>query len=303
MSPTFPVLCAREIRRHDRVLLHTPFPGPDLIFLGAAHDHTRLFIWWHSDIVRQRAVLPLYRPILRRALARASGIFVAHRRHVDTSDVLGEFREKCMVVPYAIDVRTFRPEPGDQEAAALLRSSYADDRPFALFVGRLVYYKGIDVLLRAVPLTDVGVAIVGTGALERPMRDLARELGIDRRVVFLGEVSEPELRLLYQASDFLVLPSVANSEAFGLVQLEAMAASRPVINTALPTAVPEISVHEETGLTVAPGDPVALAEAMNRLAFDATLRSELGRRARERVEREYSQERMVERLAAVIYSS
>ena len=114
----------------------------------------------------------------------------------------------------------------------------------------------------------------------------------------MGEIPE-KLVPYYHAADIFALPSIARSEAFGIVQIEAMAAGVPVINTQLDSGVPFVSLHEQTGLTVAPGDHAAMASAINRLLDDECLRRSLGAEARLRAQREFSLESMTDRTLAL----
>src|SRR5262249_54527306 len=153
--------------------------------------------------------------------------------------------------------------------------------------GRLVYYKGVDVLVDALALAPgVRVAIAGIGPLAAELRKRADALGLGERVVFLNEVSAARLHALYKAMAFLILPSVAPSEAFGMVQLEAMATGRPVISTDLPSGVPYVNQHGRTGILVPPRDPHALAAAMRLLTSDRSYRESLGGSAEQRVRAE-----------------
>ena len=112
------------------------------------------------------------------------------------------------------------------------------NQPIVLFVGRLVPYKGVDVLLEALKGLDAVALIVGEGPLRARLEEQARELGVCRvSVRFLGAVDDDELAALYRACNIFVLPSVTRQEAFGVVQLEAMAAGKPVVSTDLGTGV------------------------------------------------------------------
>ena len=114
--------------------------------------------------------------------------------------------------------------------------------------------------------------------------------------MFAGEVAAAELDALYYACDVLVLPSVSRNEAFGIVQIEAMACGKPVVSTDLPcSGVPWVNRHEETGLVVPPGDVAALRAALGRLLDDPELRSTLGRRGQQRAMTEFTSECMVHR--------
>jgi len=163
-----------------------------------------------------------------------------------------------------------------------------------LFVGRLIYYKGAEHLIRAMKDVDGKLLIVGEGPLEGQLRSLAAELGIEDKVAFLGRIQDREMAAYYHSCDVFVLPSIARSEAFGIVQLEAMACGKPVINTDLPTGVPKVSRNGETGITVPPADPAALTEAINNLLEDSDLRQEYGSNARRRVEERFSIKRMLD---------
>jgi rhamnosyl/mannosyltransferase len=162
-------------------------------------------------------------------------------------------------------------------------------------VGRLVYYKGFEHLIRAMRQVNGTLLIVGEGPLDEPLRELARELGVADRVHFMGKTSHDQLVACYHAAKVFVMASVVRSEAFGIAQVEAMAAGLPVVNTQLDSGVPFVSVHEQTGLTVPPGNPGALAEAVNRLLDNPDLRASLGAAAVLRAHQEFSLDAMVSR--------
>jgi rhamnosyl/mannosyltransferase len=222
-------------------------------------------------------------------LRRADVILVATKAHIDSSPYLRDFREKCVIVPYGIDPAEYEKRPHLDAYSAHM---YDKDAKRILFTGRLVYYKGADVLLEAFANLKVNAELffAGTGVLEQELTERAKVLGISERVHFLGRRMTPELRDLFAGCDIFVLPSVANSEAFGIVQLEAMVYGKPVINTALPTGVPLVSLGGETGLTVPPQDAAALTDAMEQLLSDEALRMAYGEAARVRVLREFSLE-------------
>jgi rhamnosyl/mannosyltransferase len=163
-----------------------------------------------------------------------------------------------------------------------------------LFVGRLVSYKGLDVLVRAVQGTALNVVIAGGGPLLSALQRWIADAGVADRVVVAGEVSEDALPAYYQSADYVVLPSTTPAEMFGVALLEGMACARPVVNTALSTGVREVSIAGETGLEVPPADPAALREAMRRLAGDPSLRSRLGQAGRSRVESQFSLQKMLD---------
>lgn len=288
----------RKVMLADVVELHLPFPLCDLALLLSGY-RGRVVVAWHSDIVRQKRLLRLYRPLMRWLLRRADAILVATEAHITSSRALRDFREKCVIVPYGIDPALYEIRPHLHPFADFL---YDKDAKKILFAGRLVYYKGTDVLLEAFANLKANAELffAGTGVLEDDLRARAVTLGIAERVHFLGRRMTPELRDFFADCDIFVLPSVADSEAFGIVQLEAMVNGKPVINTALPTGVPHVSLDGETGITVPPNDAAALTDAMERLLADDALCAQYGRAARERVLREFTLQTVTEQTRRVL---
>jgi rhamnosyl/mannosyltransferase len=175
-----------------------------------------------------------------------------------------------------------------------------DRRRELLFVGRLRYYKGVNYLLEALPLIPgAHLTIVGTGPKEDEWKNLAKRLGLGERVRWMGDVPDDELAGYYEACDVFVLPCSERSEAFGAVQLEAMAAGKPVVSCDVNTGVAWVNQNEITGLVVPPKSSEALAGAIMRLLEDEALCRRMGGAARARVEKEFSVERMVEQVLAV----
>lgn len=304
-APVAPAL-ARELaavgRRTDLVHLHFPYPWGELSWLRARPrraDGSRVpaVVTYHSDIVRQRAMLAAYAPLLRRFLREVDLVVASSPDMVEHSPFLARVRGKCRVVPFGIRVEAFEPTPELERRAEELRARH--ERPIVLFVGRLIYYKGADVLVRAMAGVDADLVVVGKGPLEAELRTIAMARGVAGRVTFLPPVDDAELRAWYRAADVFCLPSVARSEAFGLVQLEAHASGTPVVSTRLTTGVPFVNADGVTGLTVPPGDVEALAGALRRLIEDRALRERLGAQARERARREFTIARMVDDTLAV----
>ena len=284
-------------RMPDILNLHSPYPWGELSFLIAQPDVPSVVLY-HSDIVRQRRLLVAYRPFLERFLDAVDLIMVSSPNMVVHSPFLAPRADKCRVIPFGLPEGCFTPPPGVFELARQLREARGG-RCIVLFVGRLVYYKGVDVLVRAMTEVDADLVLVGNGPLEDELRTLARDIGVAGRVAFLPPVGYDELSAWYRAADVLCLPSVARSEAFGLVQIEAHAAGTPVVSTDLPTGVPYANLHGVTGLVVPPRDAEALAVALRRLLRDDALRVRLGGQARARALSEFTIPRMVEQTLQV----
>lgn len=275
----------REIRRCDADIVHLHLPNPTavLAFLTSGH-RGRLVVTYHSDTVRQKILGPMFEPCLHALLRRASAIIATSPDYRRTSAVLSRYPDRCHVIPYGIALEQF--ERCDSAKVAQIRRQYGER--LVVSVGRLVYYKGFEYLIRAMAQVRGTLLIVGDGPLRARLERLAAELGVRERVVFTGEIQNEEIVPFYHAADVFALASIARSEAFGIVQIEAMAAGIPVVNTSLDSGVPFVSRHDETGLTVPPQDPEALAAALNRLLDDEDLRASFGRAARRRACQEFS---------------
>ncbi|HEX4601152.1 MAG TPA: glycosyltransferase [Gemmatimonadales bacterium] len=294
LCPTMP----RELQRLRPELVHLHFPNPmgDLAYLLAAR-RVPLVISYHADVVRQRWLLPGYRPLMARTFAAAHWILAGSPEYLSSSDLLSAYRDKCTIVPYGVDVAAFALRDG--EAALVARQRERFGAQIILFVGALRHYKGLDVLLGALRRRHAHAVIVGAGPMGRAWRRLARELGVADRASFLGAVSDRDRRILLHACDVLVLPSIDRREAFGIAQLEAMACGKPVIASDLPTGVRFVNQDGITGFLVPPRDEDALVTALGRVLDDAGLRARLGQAARARVAREFTAERMVERIRGI----
>ena len=279
---------ARMIRRSGADVVHFHHPNPTAVLSYLASGRRGpLVVTYHSDIIRQRVLGALFTPVLHRFLRGAHAILASSPDYARSSPVLRAHGERVRIVPFGIRAEAFGT--ADPETVARLRARYGPR--MVLAVGRLVYYKGFDYLVRAMQAVDGRLVILGDGPLRAPLEALAAELGVAHRVTLAGAV--PELAPNYHAAEVFALPAVARSEAFGLVQLEAMAAGLPVVNTRIDSGVPFVSRDGESGITVAPADVRALAGALGRLLDDPALRARLGQGARERVRREFGLRRMV----------
>jgi len=273
----------------DIIQLNHPYPWGEAAWL-ASGVKAPLVIGYHADITRQKRLLALYRPVLDRVFSRAAVIVASSPDIVRGSEVLSRYADKCRVIPYGIEPSRYDVTPQIAARVAELRSAH--ERPVVLFVGRLVYYKGADVLMRAMREVDADLVIVGSGPLESELRELASTGGIGERVTFLPPQPFDELVAHYRAADVFCLPSTARAESFGIVQLEAQVCGVPCVSTDLPTSVPYVNLDGVTGTTVPVGDVDALAHALQRLVTDESRRTLLGRQARERVLSGFTVEKM-----------
>jgi glycosyltransferase involved in cell wall biosynthesis len=289
-TPVCPTM-ARSIADAVPDLVHIHFPHPTAILAYMTTNHRGpLVVTWHSDIVRQAVLGKLFRPVLDSFLRRCSAVVVSSLNYLESSEMLRAYHDKCHVIPFGIAVDRF--QRADPDAVAAIRTQYGPR--VILAVGRLVYYKGFQFLIRA--LTQVRcckLLIIGEGPLRAELEREATLCGVRNRVVFLGAVADPVP--YYTACDIFALPSIARSEAFGIVQLEALAAGKPVVNTLLSSGVPYVSLDGVTGFSVAPRNSQALAKALNTLFEESAVRVRFGQQALARVKREFGVEQMFDR--------
>ena len=310
-----PGYLAAARRRADIIHLHHPHPLADVAGLLRSR-RTPLVVTQHQDGKK-----PGTHFMARAVLRRAAAIVVPSRAHMALSEELEGFENKTEVIPFGID----------EERWADVPRRPIDAPPRALFIGRLVKFKGVDVLLRALErVPDLRLDIVGVGPDGPRLKTLTQALALADRVRFHGEYPDEDLPRRMAEADFLVLPSVTVDEngamkwanlivATGHNNLainksiqqvaerfvdgnqfqEGMAASRPVITTAVPTGVREVNVPGETGLEVPVHDVRSLAEALDTLARDPFLREKMGDAGRVRVEKFFTRRLMTERHLAL----
>jgi len=276
----------------DLVHLHEPNPLAMVAFLVSG-CRSKLVVHYHSDIVRQRRLRLLYRPLLNLALARAHSIVVGSRQLMESSPVLAPFRSKCVVIPFGIELTPFLAVPSRPPATG---------EPLILAVGRLSYYKGFQHLIEAMKGLSARLVIVGEGELRPELEKLIRGLRLEDRVRLEGNVATQDLVSWYAKADIFCLPSCHSSEAFGLVMVEAMAASLPVVSTNLPTGVLAVNAHRETGLVVPPAQASGLQQALGELIRNPVLREQMGRNGRARALELFSRERMGENILALYHA-
>lgn len=264
----------------DVLHYHLPCPLATIGHLTYRPESKVTVATWYHEMQRYPVVNAAQLVMLKLLFKDIDAIIVPSPAMIDNVPILAEFRDKCRMIPLGIDESLFDPSTLSESRIETLRQEYGT--PLILFVGRLVYYKGCDILIRAMKKLDAKLVIVGEGPLEAELKHLADSLGIAGKIHFSGRIPDTALAHLYKACDVFVLPSTQRTECYGLVQVEAMLSSVPVINTALPTGVPWISQDLLTGLTVPPGDVEELVKAISKLLEDHELRKKLGQAGRKR---------------------
>jgi glycosyltransferase involved in cell wall biosynthesis len=253
----------------------------------------KVVVHWHSDVVRQRGAMRLYRPLQHWLLRRADAVVATSDVYAQSSPCLQAWRHKTVVIPIGIS----EPERPAEAAVQRVRRKF-DHRRIVLALGRMAYYKGFDVLIECAAQLPEGVVIVvgGVGELLAAHRAEVARRGLEHQIKFVGAIAAEELPAYFAAAAVFCLPSTQRAEAYGVVLLEAMAAGKPLITTQIPgSAVSWINQNDVTGLSVPVGDATALCDAVHRItAFNATA-ARMGAAARARFDEHFGAETMVER--------
>ena len=288
-----PALVLKALALHQQEpfdLFHLHFPDPlsHLTSMMLPRNVPRV-ITWHSDIIRQKRLLALYKPFLQRIARQADALVAATQAHFDVStQIPGDIPlERRHVIPYGLDYAPLALQPRTTALRDDLRA-LAQGRGLVFALGRHVYYKGFDVLIDAMQHTDAFLILGGDGPLRPQLEQQAMALGLSERIFFAHRIPEEDLTAYFHACDIFCMPSVEQAEAFGLVQLEAMACGKPVVCTQLNNGVNIVNIEGETGLAVPVRDPVALGKTLETLMQDAASRLRLGQQGLRRANNVYS---------------
>lgn len=286
ISPSFPLWLARAIRafRPDLLHLHLPNTSAFWTLLIPAARRLPWLIHWHADVVaslldrRLALAYRFYRPLEQRLLAASRAVIATSPPYVDASIALRPWRDRCHIIPLGLDPqRITEPDSTARQRADVWWGDRVNGFR-VLAIGRLTYYKGHDVLVRAATdLANSRVLIVGTGEQREVLARLIQASGLDDRVKLTGFLPEADLTALLASCDVLCLPSLERTEAFGLVLLEAMRFAKPVVVGDISgSGVGWVVGQAGHGLLTPPGDPAQLAAALRRLQHDPARRQNLG---------------------------
>lgn len=266
-----------EIDKCDVINVHTPNPLYELALI-LVKTSKPIILTYHCEVFKARLLNSVYRPVSQALLKKASKIIVGTSLHIEHSKCLQPYKDKCEIVPFGIEPKY---SVVTEKTASHLRTIQQRYGSYFLFAGRMVPYKGVNILLKALSLSeDLQVVFIGTGKMLSEWKKLSEDLNLTQRAHFLGSVVDDEEFAAYiQGCRALVLPSINEAEAFGLVLLEAMSCAKPVITTNLNSGVRFVNRAGETGLMVPVSDEKRLAEALRKLHSDDILHAQMSRNA------------------------
>lgn len=290
VSLSFIFVFMLEYFKCNIVFIHLPFPLADLALFLSSFIKRKAYLVWHSDIVKQSTLRTVLMPMLNHTIKFADRVIVTSPKMLEFSFFLQKYPHKCTVIPLSIDAEKIRassascinPFQGEDE---FINSIHID----GLFLGRLCYYKGVDVLLDMLLLAKHAglspkIVIAGAGEYSKAVRDFILKNDL-KNVFFIDRfVTDDEKYFLIKKAKCFLFPSIEVSEAFGITQLEAMCLGVPVINTNLSSGVPWVSLDGITGITVIPKEPKHLLNAFSELLSDEKKRNILGVNAVDRVD-------------------
>lgn len=278
---------AQLARKADIVHYHFPWPFMDVVHF-ATQIRKPAVVTYHSDVIRQKRLLMLYRPLRQRFLASVDRIVATSPNYLASSDVLDKFSEKVSVIPIGLDKSAYPGPTSDR--VEYWRERLGDK--FFLFVGVIRYYKGLHILVEAARGTDYPIIIVGAGPIENELKEQAAQLGV-HNIQFLGHLPEEDKVSLLMLCYGVVFPSHLRAEAFGISLLEGAMYGKPMISSEIGTGTTFVNINGETGLVVPPGDPIALRQAMKELWDNPDRAAAMGVQAEMRYREYFTADRMV----------
>jgi rhamnosyl/mannosyltransferase len=292
ISPAMVRWLRRHAAEYDLIHIHHPDPMAALALRLSGYKG-RVILHWHSDILSQKTLLVLYRPLQNWLINRADRILGTTPIYVRESPWLQDAQDKVGFVPIGIE-----PIRYEENAASDIRNQFPNKK-IVVSLGRLIPYKGFSTLIEAANRLGEGyqVLIGGMGPLRDDLQQQIDSLGLQERVELLGYVADETLPALYGACDVFVLSSVMKTEAFGIVQIEAMSCGKPVVATRIPgSGTAWVNEDGVSGRNVAPGDPEALADAIREVCEDPVRWQQYADGARERFDAMFTAQKMIDKI-------
>lgn len=291
IAPSMVTRLRRIAKDYDIIHIHHPDPMAAMALRLSGYKG-KVVLHWHSDILSQKALLRFYLPIQNWLIKRADTIVGTTPVYLAESPYLQGVQKKCRCIPIGIEpVISDSARAGEQE----IRNEYSGRR-IIFSLGRLVEYKGYRYLIEAAKYLDDSFMILigGGGPLRESLQREIDELGVGRRVKLLGKVPQEDLASYYGACELFCMSSVMKTEAFGIVQIEAMSAGRPVVATKIPeSGVSWVNEDGVSGINVAPRDSKAIAEAILTITDNEATWKKFSAGAAKRFAENFTKEKMI----------
>jgi glycosyltransferase involved in cell wall biosynthesis len=275
-------------------IIHVHFPDPlTALALFIANPKAKIVVHWHSDIIRQKTLLILYKPLQNWVLKKASAIIATSKNYANNSAQLKPFLKKIKIVPIGISPSI---NLADISITNDIKIKY-DKKKIIFAMGRLVYYKGFEHLIKAANLITPNAIIVigGNGHLMPHLKKLVKELNVQHKVDIIGHIPYSSIHSYFNACDIFCLPATEKSEAFGVVLLEAMQFGKPLITTNIKeSGICWVNQDNETGYNVPPKDSEKIASSINELLSNKEKYKTFSQNCINRFETYFKSEKMVD---------
>lgn len=277
----------------DIIHFHWANPYPAAVLLTMIPREVKLVIHWHMDIIKQKRLYPFIKPIETALLKRANLVVVTSPAYRDASVPLQHFKHKVKILPCAIDAANFTLKENDLALIDKIKSKY--NKPIVFFIGRHIQYKGLPHLIEAEKFvkSDCVFIVGGNGPLTESLKAKCHS----SRVIFVGRLSDEELKLYHYAASVFAFPSITKNEAFGIALAEAMYCGKPTVTFTVPgSGINWVSLNKETGIEVPNGDDKAFATAIDMLLSDVSLSKKYGENGAKRVKENFTIPIMVKKM-------
>ncbi|MDV4031199.1 glycosyl transferase family 1 [Elizabethkingia anophelis] len=291
LAPSLIIRLRKIAKDYDIIHIHHPDPMASLALLLSGYKG-KVILHWYSDILKQKTLLKLYKPLQDWLIKRANVIVGTTPVYVKESPFLNQVQHKIDYIPIGVE-----PLVADKGKAEKLKQKYKN-KHIVFSLGRLVEYKGYEYLIKAAQHLDENYQIIigGKGPLMESLTSLIAELGIQDRVTLLGFVADDDIPDYFEVCDMFCLSSIWKTEAFAIVQIEAMSCGKPIVCTHIPASgVSWVNQNEVSGLVVEAEDEVALANAIKRIGTDANLQKKLSEGSKKRYEEYFTRKKMTEK--------
>lgn len=291
LAPSLIVKLRKIVKDYDIIHIHHPDPMASLALFLSDYKG-KVILHWHSDILKQKTLLKLYEPLQNWLIKRADRIVGTTPIYVKESPFLNKVQHKIDYIPIGVE-----PLLADKGKAEKLKEKYKN-KHIIFSLGRLVEYKGYEYLIRAAQYLDENYQIIigGKGPLMESLTNLIAELGVQDRVTLLGFVEDEDISSYFEVCDMFCLSSIWKTEAFAIVQIEAMSCGKPIVCAHIPASgVSWVNKDEVSGLVVEAENEVALADAIKRISTDANLQKKLSEGSKNRYEEYFTRKKMTEK--------
>ena len=257
LSPSMIGEVRRRRDKYDLIHVHHPDPMAALALFLSGYKG-KVVLHWHSDIQKSPLLMAMYKPLQSWLIRRADKIIGTTPAYLSASPYLRKVQDKTECIPIGI-----APVQPDAQGAAEIRKTY-EGKKIVFTMGRLVPYKGYGYLIESAKYLDDSwmILIGGSGPMKDELQSAIDAGGLASKVRLLGRVPDDKVSAYYTACDIFCLSSIMKTEAFGIVQIEAMSLGRPVVATKIPgSGVSWVNEDGVSGVNVEPRDPEALANA------------------------------------------